>query len=147
MKFDPKLDKEVLVGCCTPEALQDNEFGLHYQTEYGAYEVNMEVIPSIKDKYQNTRLTIIMGTWCHDSQIQVPRFFKVMDQAGISHRSVEVICVDGEKKVEDMDFSELNIELVPTFIFYKGRKEIGRIIETPILSLEEDLLQILIKTE
>ena len=36
------------------------------------------------------------------------------------------------------------IEYVPTFIFYREDKEIGRIIETPILSLEEDMLAILI---
>ena len=37
----------------------------------------------------------------------------------------------------------LNIEKVPTFIFYKNGIEIGRIIESPEKSIEKDFLKIL----
>jgi len=45
--------------------------------------------------------------------------------------------------VPGMDISALKIERVPTFIVYDGIKELGRIIETPAETLEEDLLMIL----
>jgi uncharacterized protein (DUF1015 family) len=48
--------------------------------------------------------------------------------------------VDRTKTVEKM---ELEIEKVPTFIVYRNGEEIGRIIETPIKSMEEDLYEIL----
>ena len=56
--------------------------------------------------------------------------------------------VNRDKKNPESDIEYLNIERVPTFIFYKtggdgSKKEIGRIIETPVRSLEEDLLDIL----
>ncbi|MEJ2614863.1 MAG: hypothetical protein P8Z35_07895 [Ignavibacteriaceae bacterium] len=37
----------------------------------------------------------------------------------------------------------MKIELVPTIIFYKDEKELGRIVETPNDSLEKDILKIL----
>ena len=39
----------------------------------------------------------------------------------------------------------LRIELVPTIIFYKDGSEIGRIVETPVESMEKDLLKIIEK--
>jgi len=39
---------------------------------------------------------------------------------------------------EDKKFK---IERIPTFIFLRNGKEIGRIIETPVKSLEEDWVQ------
>ena len=39
----------------------------------------------------------------------------------------------------------MNIERVPTFIIYRGEKEIGRIVETPKKSLERDLWNIVKK--
>ena len=79
-----------------------------------------------------------MGTWCGDSQEQVPRFYRVLDEAKIDCKSMKVICVDGQKQCSDVQFEDYNIERVPTFIFYRKDKEIGRIIESPEVSLEED---------
>ena len=84
-----------------------------------------------------------MGTWCSDSHEQVPRFFKVMDEAGYPADNVRIICVDREKKDGSEDVDSLNIELVPTFIFYKEGIELGRIVETPKQTMEEDIFEIL----
>ncbi|MBI9035345.1 MAG: hypothetical protein JEZ03_12835, partial [Bacteroidales bacterium] len=43
----------------------------------------------------------------------------------------------------DVDLGSFDVQRVPTFILTKENIEVGRIIETPELSLEEDLLQIL----
>ena len=42
----------------------------------------------------------------------------------------------------EVDIEDLNIELVPTFIIYKKGEEIGRIVETPYDTLEEDIWKI-----
>lgn len=47
------------------------------------------------------------------------------------------------KKAEGFDIDQFIIERVPTFIFYKNESEIGRIIETPVETLEKDILNIL----
>lgn len=86
-----------------------------------------------------------MGSWCSDSQREVPRFYRIMDDAGITNDKIELISVNREKKVPGMDINNLRIERVPTFIIYDGIKELGRIIETPAETLEKDLLRILAK--
>ena len=44
----------------------------------------------------------------------------------------------------DIDLKKYEMEKVPTFIFYRHEKEIGRIIEHPEERLEEDINKILI---
>ena len=56
-----------------------------------------------------------------------------------------LIGVSREKKGLSNEAEGLDIEFVPTFIFYKDGKEIGRIVETPAESLEKDLLKIVQK--
>ena len=55
---------------------------------------------------------------------------------------LEFIGVDRLKKTHDYSIKELKIKRVPTFIFYKEGKEIGRIIESPNETLEKDFLKI-----
>lgn len=86
-----------------------------------------------------------MATWCGDSRDWVPRFYKIMDELDFKSKNLTLICVDRDKKAPGTKVEELNIEKVPTFIFYRKKKELGRIIEVPGDLLEKDILKILIK--
>jgi hypothetical protein len=90
-------------------------------------------------------VTLIMGTWCDDSKEQVPRFYKILDMLQFDYSKLSLICVDRKKSAPDIDLAGMNIKLVPTFIFYRNYKEIGRITETPARSLEKDMLGIMTK--
>jgi len=72
-------------------------------------------------------------------------FYKLMDKVEYDSSKITVYCVDRDKKTEKGETDNLNITLVPTFIIYRDGMEIGRIIETPKVSLEADLLEILNK--
>jgi len=88
------------------------------------------------------RFVIVMGTWCGDSRLHVPAFYRLMEALRIPEKRIELIAVD-RQKATSVDIAPLRIAYVPTFIvFYKG-KELGRIIENPRISLEADLLQLL----
>ena len=41
------------------------------------------------------------------------------------------------------EYNKLDIQSVPTFIIFKNNIEAGRIIENPVTSLEQDLVNIL----
>jgi thiol-disulfide isomerase/thioredoxin len=86
-----------------------------------------------------------MGSWCGDSQEQVPKFYKIISLLNFDENKIQLIAVDRKKHAREYDalVQSLNIELIPTFIFYKNGKEIGRIIETPKETLEADILEIL----
>ena len=84
-----------------------------------------------------------MGTWCSDSQREVPRFFKILDQLAFNFNNITLIGVNRAKQADNTEVNELNIELVPTIIFFIDGKEIGRIIESPEENLEKDMVKIL----
>ena len=134
---------EFIVGKCDRIDLQKGDFGKHFFEEYNNYNPESEFLDNIKNKIFNCSITIVLGTWCHDSQQQVPRFIKILDELDYNTNYLEIICVDKDKKTGDIEITDMNIERVPTFIFYEKDKEIGRIIETPNKSLEIDTYKIL----
>ncbi|MCX6234841.1 MAG: thioredoxin [Bacteroidetes bacterium] len=144
--MDSILQKEVLVGYCTREGLQTGEFAKSYTTEYRYYNPNPKICATLGKYINKYKITVVLGSWCSDTKEQVPRFFKVMDQLKYKERKLTLICVDRAKTARTMDISGLKIEKVPTFIIYKRKCEIGRIIETPLISLEDDLLDIILKS-
>jgi thiol-disulfide isomerase/thioredoxin len=83
-----------------------------------------------------------MGTWCEDSQHQVPGFYQVLEQLKFDEKQVSLIIVDRTKTTPDHLEKDKNITNVPTFIFYKNGKELQRIVESPVESLEKDMLKI-----
>ena len=83
------------------------------------------------------------GTWCPDTQRELPGFYRVLDHLGFNEAYMQVIYVNTLKKAPGIDLESSEIERVPTFIFFREGLEIGRIIESPVESLEKDLLKIL----
>ena len=85
-----------------------------------------------------------MGTWCHDSKREIPRLIKILDNLKFDQSNVEIIGLTKEKKGYFNDYSRYNITNTPTIIFYKNKKEVGRIIEKPKETLESNMLSILV---
>ncbi|MGA9119141.1 MAG: thioredoxin family protein [Bacteroidota bacterium] len=117
------------------------EFKIGYDTA----AVQTPFIPMLRSVDQGVKVIVFLGTWCPDSRRYVPHFLKVADLAGIPEENVKLYCVDRSKKSNDGLTASYKIELVPTFIFLKGGMEIGRIVESPQLSIEQDMLTILAK--
>lgn len=91
------------------------------------------------------RIEVFMGTWCEDSQREVPRFYKILDQLEENHGTtipVAYVAVDRSKQRPADLVEGRSIDLVATFIVYRGDEEIGRIVEAPVSLLEDDLLAI-----
>ena len=139
-----KSQNEDLLGVFSSEELSISPYNQWYNTEY-QYTPNEQIIENIKNLHSDFQITIILGTWCSDSQTQVPRFLKIIDEINFDSSNFLLIGVDRQKKVDNLDIEKYNIEKVPTFIIYRNNVEIGRIIESPIKTLEEDLFDILSK--
>lgn len=141
--IEEKSEKPMLIGLCDREAFADSNFSWWFNSAYNLYKPNKIIIEDLLKFNNNFTLTIVMGTWCSDSRKQVPSFYKLLDELNYPKDKITLINVDRDKVANDVDVSNLNIDLVPTFIVYDNAKEIGRIIESPIESLETDLLEIL----
>lgn len=140
---DPRLNKEVLCGYCNKAGLKTGEFEEHYHQYYKAYGPSAEVLSSLRKLHEGIEILIVLGTWCHDSHVQVPRFLKVLDRIKYKKAGLTMICVDRDKKACGVVVENLDIVRVPTFIVYRKGREIGRIIEKPYHTLEKDLLMFL----
>lgn len=142
--FDSTINREVLIDSCNREALEMEEFSKYYQEEYNTYIPDKRKIKKLKKVLSDYSITIVMGSWCYDSKVSVPRFLKVIDEAGYNSECLSIICVDRQKNSGKVDIESLDIIKVPTFILYsKNGMEAGRIIEYPELTYEEDILSII----
>ena len=115
-----------------------------YITGYDDYQLKIDAVNKLLEfKKDHITIKIVMGTWCPDSRREVPRFMRVLDTWKFPVESVTFIGVDNEKQSPVGEYVNLDIKLVPTFIIYKNNIEAGRIIENPVSSLEQDMVDIL----
>lgn len=139
---DVRTHKPMLVGSATRAVFNDSNFVDWFTSQYSNYKVDTNTAKKAEIKLTDKNIKIVMGTWCSDSRREVPRMLKILDTIGFPQDSLSLIFVDRKKKGIGNETDSLNIELVPTFIIYKNKKELGRIIETPEETLEKDLLKI-----
>jgi len=92
-----------------------------------------------KLKDDDINVVVFFGTWCHDSKRELPKALKIFNEIGINDENIELVAVGLDKKEPEGRATKLNLMYTPTLIFFRGSKEIGRIIEKPILSLEKDI--------
>lgn len=144
---DEKTGNPMLIGYCTYKAFTDSNFSAWFDTEYIKYEPDSSVLHMIKEKIKDVDITLIIGTWCRETKEEVPRFYKILDAVNYPIDFVTIIAVDRDKKTEGDEISGLAVDFVPTFIFYRNDSELGRILEAPVQTMEEDILEILSQTD
>lgn len=112
---------------------------------YNSYKVDHSILDSLKiSDFNDIEIDIFLGTWCGDSKREVPRFLKIIYQTELSSKvHIHLYAVDRKKNLNNNLAQNNNIQRVATFIIKKDALEIGRIVETPIVSLENDFLKIL----
>jgi hypothetical protein len=140
---DEKNDEPLILGYCPTSIIIDSLFKDTWTTEYNNYQPDFEVLDSLEGKLEDVTSKIVFRSTCSDSREQLPRFFKILNELNYNVNTITLIGVNREKQGLSNETEGLEIELVPTIIFYKDGSEIGRIVETPAESLEKDLLKIL----
>lgn len=132
----------MLVGQITEADLLTTPFNKWYELNYQYHKPNTEVINAFKKQLKGFDIEIFMGTWCPDSHRETPGFIKILKTADYPMDKMSMYAVDRSKKSGVGAETGKDISHVPTFIFYKKGKEVGRIVESPINSLEEDIYDI-----
>jgi thiol-disulfide isomerase/thioredoxin len=148
--FNQEISNEdkppTLIGKINKEALSQKHFAW-FEENFHAYLPNNEVTNQLSTALAGYTITAFMGTWCGDSKKEVPRFYKVLEACKFPIDRLTMIGVarnrDAYKQSPGGEHEGLNIHRVPTFIFYKNGKEVNRIVEHPIKTIEEDMLQLL----
>ena len=118
-----------------------------YAQRKGEYEPDRDVVQMMSASIRpDDRVEVYLGTWCSDSQREVPKLLKVLETLrgdyGID-LPVSYVALNRAKKEPSNLIEGKNIEKVATFIYYRGGEELGRIVEKPGGVFEDDLLQII----
>ena len=140
---DEKNGEPLILGYCPASAMNDSVFFNTWTSEYNNYQPDFETLDSLEGKLKEVTIKIVFRSTCSDSREQLPRLFKILNELNYDVNSITIIGVNREKQGLSNEAEGLEIEFVPTIILYKNGNEIGRIVETPVESLEKDLLKIL----
>lgn len=108
-----------------------------------AYVPAPDPVAKLKEFARPVQVEVFLGSWCSDSKLQVPAFFKVLDAVGSPLISVTYIGVPHDKDARPDYYGGKDIQRIPTFIVSVDGLEKGRIIESPVKSIEQDLVDIL----
>ena len=131
-----------LLGALTEQGLSSPPFNQWYDKRVELYHPNKQTLENIDD-LQDYEIEVFMGTWCGDSQREVPRLMKTLHELNFPDKQLSIVGVhrsrDQFKQSPGGEEAGKNIYRVPTIIFYRNGNEINRIVETPVVSIEQDI--------
>ncbi|HTQ65624.1 MAG TPA: thioredoxin family protein [Puia sp.] len=137
---------QMLIGKCTRERLKEKPYGDWFNKNYADYKIDTVTAEKLKTYLSQKNFLIFMGTWCGDSKREVPRIFKILDYCGVKSGNIKLIMMDSRDSVYKQSPTHeergLNIHRVPDLLIYSNNKEMGRIVESPVVTLEKDMLAI-----
>lgn len=138
-----KGSDQILEGSVHKDILLDPLNFPWYKYEYGNYKVDSAILMPLKSEKDSLQFMVFGGTWCSDTQRELPRFIKICDFLGVKEDQMLLLMLDQQKKSAYFNVKVMQITSVPTFIILRNGKEIGRVVETPQESLEKHLRQII----
>jgi len=133
---------DALVGTVTREQIESTH------PDWKQAEVSASPDPgtarALASVMPGAEVTVFLGTWCSDSEREVPRLWRALDAVGEKVPfQIHYIGVDRQKKEPAAPIANFEIEFVPTFIVSRQGREVGRIVEEAPHGVERDLLALL----
>jgi hypothetical protein len=140
-------DETILIGEINWDGLNQEPYSEWFGPNYLEYQVDSETLDFVGNSLDDVEIVMFLGTWCSDSQLEVPQFYRILDYVNYDVHAMKVYALERKwepRRVESPSGieKEYNVEFVPTMIFYRDGTELGRITEYPKQTLEKDLLEI-----
>jgi len=134
-----------LLGPASPEQILG--ISAEWKSEHDAYAPYDAALDQIRaasgPAATDLGIEVVFGSWCSDSREQIPRLIKVLELLGKDDIHATYVGVQKAKQERGEIVTKLKLTAVPTIIVTRKGTEIGRIVETPQASIEEDLAAIL----
>ena len=103
---------EVLIGSIDRNNLQQPPHAAWFDPMYQSYKPNEKALETIKNNINNYTIRMYMGTWCADSQLEVPKFYKLLDLSDFDMNDLEVIAVREDKTLPNDGQKEYDVQSV-----------------------------------
>ena len=114
-----------------------------FNYNYVEYIPQSDPVQEIHNYPLPLEIKVFLGDWCSDSKKHVPAFVKTMEFADNTNIRITYMNMTPDKKEPAGLLAGWNILNVPTFVVLSNGREAGRIVETPKVSIEQDLADIL----
>ena len=134
---------EMLLGLIDRKELESPRHADWFNNSYSEHRLDSLRVDSITPLLAGVDIKIFMGSWCEDSQREVPALMRILDMSGYDSSTIEMIAIDHDKHTPDQKEEGYDVEYIPTIIFSRDGKELNRIVEYPVNTLEMDMLRIL----
>ena len=122
-------NSHILKGIISRELVEKDTTYKWYAQNKSGYTPNAEAVSALSQNKDSIQLLVFMGTWCGDSHVIIPKFYSLLDAAGVPPERVTLIGVDRQKKTISHLTEALDVRNVPTIIVYKKGRELGRVVE------------------
>ena len=127
------------VGIINAEQLLNNY--VSFSVPFQQYQLTAEQSKLVQNWPNTVTIDTYFGTWCHDSQREVPKLLKALQvNEQIKHR---LIALDGHKTDPLGLAQHEHIQFTPTFVVFINNKELGRVVERPKVNLIADIDRII----
>lgn len=137
-------DENFALGVITEESLL-NDF-TSFNDNFQQFTVNEQEQKIIAQWPEALQIDIYFGTWCHDSEREVPKILKLLKAN--ENITATLIALDYQKADPEQLAEAHRIKYTPTIVVYRDaskKEELGRIVERPSKSLVEDINQLLMR--
>lgn len=134
---------EMLLGKINFNGLQQEPFKEWFERNEAEHRLDSTLMDSLKPLLKNISIKVFMGTWCEDSQREIPALYKILKATEYKMSGLEMIAVTHDKDTPQAFEKDYQLLYVPTIILYRDGAEINRIVEYTQETLEKDLLKIL----
>ena len=137
------------VGCYLKKSEESDKNDINIflnsmKKEYVNYQPDMLILDSIQQTDMPFFVEVYGGNWCSDTRGGIPELCKVLDELKFAEKNFQYFRIDHKMKLIDFPINK-KLEKAPTVIVHDGRKELGRIIESPKhKNWEKDILKILL---
>lgn len=140
-------ERPILVGSVTRAELTAAPYSEWFDAQYARYQPDAASVERLRPLLGGVSIEAYFGTWCGDSRRQVPRLVRLLDLAAFDHGRLSFVGLSDRamefKQAPGHPEAKRRIHRTPTIVIVREGREIGRIVETPAVSLEADLLAIL----
>ncbi|HEX2694539.1 MAG TPA: hypothetical protein VHP61_02195, partial [Acidobacteriota bacterium] len=110
-----------------------------------AYAPGPEAVDRLRAASREVLVEVFLGSWCDDSKSHVSEFLKVLEVVDNPLIRATYVGVPEDKPKRSPFLQGKDIIKIPTFIVLVDGVEKGRIVETPVKTVEQDLADIIEK--
>ena len=87
----------ILLGKINKANLQVSTLTPWFNQDYRRISIDAKWTENVKPYLKGLRVKIFMGTWCEDSQRQIPHFFKLLESLEFDQNHIEMYAMSEEK--------------------------------------------------